>query len=224
MQELLMLRSCFNRREQDISILDYGMGWGAFCEVAKTMNFSICGHDLSSIKRDHVRARGIRVINELSDLPPESLDFINLEQVIEHVAEPRALVQKLTSYLKTGGIMKISVPHQSAQMRYQLEHLLSIGSNNLYDKIMEIWPLSHINCFTRAALIRGLHNAALPVSMPLYPLFLPSALNAITSHFKTLYGRPLHEIHPGYLLRMSTRLLYKKYYPGSNYLFFKKIR
>jgi SAM-dependent methyltransferase len=80
-----------------------------------------------------------------------AFDFINTEQLIEHVADPAAMVAELASRLRPGGVLKISVPSQMG-VRSTLEGLKR-GGKPVYGKIMPIFPLEHVNCFSAEGLV-----------------------------------------------------------------------
>ncbi len=206
MQELLMIRSHFPRTPGEVTVFDYGMGWGKFCEVARTLDFDVVGFDINRHKRAHASGRGIRVIDELDAIDAGSVDFVNLEQVLEHVAEPAVLVRELASKLGPGGVMKISVPHRSRNLAQRLSRVGSTRAANLYGELMELWPLSHINSFTRGSLKRVLGPALRPVRL----------------HLNSVVVSPLAPGAWRETARVISRPVYKNYYGRSNYLFFAK--
>lgn len=201
-QELIMIMSYFGRPAGKIAVFDYGMGWGKFCEVARTLGFDARGYDLNRHMRDHLRSRSIPVIDRLEDLEPASLDFINLEQVLEHVVAPYALVETLSRFLKKDGIIKISVPIRPLRIKAKLRHLDALTPANLTTKIMEIGPLSHLNCFNPRALKTVLADSLRLQRIQLNSLFLVFRRDC----FHRVLGRPI----------------YKNYNPRVNYLFFRK--
>jgi SAM-dependent methyltransferase len=75
-----------------------------------------------------------------------SLDFVNTEQVFEHVPAPRELAKRLAASLKPGGILKICVPYgEDIERRIELgEWQAERGSRHSLDPVA---PLEHINCF-----------------------------------------------------------------------------
>jgi len=44
-------------------------------------------------------------------LPDADFDFINVDQVFEHLPYPRATLANLTTKLRAGGVVRISVPN-----------------------------------------------------------------------------------------------------------------
>lgn len=90
--------------------LDYGMGWGLWARTALALGCESSGFDLSDTRMRLAARAGIRVVDE-SRLAPQYFDFINTEQVLEHVPDPSSLVARLVAALRPGGLLKVSVPY-----------------------------------------------------------------------------------------------------------------
>lgn len=208
LQELLMVRSWFGRPASELTLLDYGMGWGKFCDVARSLDFRAIGLEINREMREFAEARGTSVVSSLDEVEPASIDFINLEQVLEHVAAPARLVRDLTVRLKPGGLFKISVPHRSRGLAQRLARLGDIPPSRLYADLMEIWPLAHINAFSRRSLESGVPDALRRERPGLGAMVIPLSIRSGVREAFNVLARPL----------------YKNYYPHSNYLFFRKIR
>ncbi len=98
-------------------VLDYGCGSGAFL-----MTMLPFGHDLRGAEYDptllrELSERGIPV-DDVVGLTDGSwnahFDHITLAHVIEHVADPQALLARLYKWLKPGGSVYIEVPNANA--------------------------------------------------------------------------------------------------------------
>jgi 2-polyprenyl-3-methyl-5-hydroxy-6-metoxy-1,4-benzoquinol methylase len=201
-QELLMVLGHFDRPAANIRVLDYGMGWGRFCQVATTMGFDAVGYDLNRNMREHGRSRSLRVVDRIEDIEAGSMDFINLEQVLEHVAAPRELIERLSMRLKPGGIMKISVPIRPLGVVANLRGVARMTPAQVRSRLMDIWPLIHVNCFNRGAL---------------------KAVLADTLRYRRIHLNSLFLVlRRGLLSRVFGRAIYKNYAPRVNYLFFIK--
>jgi len=83
--------------------LDYGCGQGHFLRFLREQGFERGqGYDLySSI--DAFRDRGV--------LEKARFDYILLQDVLEHVEDPRELIRELDSYVKPGGHILIGTPN-----------------------------------------------------------------------------------------------------------------
>jgi hypothetical protein len=94
-------------------------------------------------------------------------DFINTEQVFEHIAAPLDTLTMLAAALRREGLIKISVPDARDLKRRLnvMDWTAPYGSrNSLNDTI----PLIHVNSFTHRSLVRMAQLAGLePVNIPL---------------------------------------------------------
>ena len=102
--------------------------------------FDAYGVDQSSARRDN--GRYTFVFAELSDLKnseagARKFHAITLFQVLEHLDDPRAVLEALTDLLVVGGILVLETPDCS-------------GITNIVtkDDYYDIHPLEHINGFT----------------------------------------------------------------------------
>lgn len=134
----------------DRRVLDYGMGWGEWLQMAAAFGFQACGVELSEERIALAKARGIAAY------PPELLpagpyDFIELEQVLEHVPSPLALLRNLSSRQNIGGYIHIGVPN-GAGLERSAHHLPSVLA------LRAAQPLEHINIFTPHTLTSFMHR------------------------------------------------------------------
>lgn len=128
-------------------VLEFGSGWGFFGSLAQAYGFDVTGVELSKVRRDFSQKRSLRVMESLQDLSPEKFDLIYSNQVLEHVDNPRVVLQELSSLLADNGVLMISVPN-GRKMRKQLAQSdWAAGKDPLH-------PLEHINCFTHKTLAR----------------------------------------------------------------------
>jgi SAM-dependent methyltransferase len=92
-------------------LLDVGSGDGWFLEAARRAGFECMGVDVSERVAEIARRRsGVPVlVGDLLtlDLPPESFDVINVDQVLMYVANPRDFVQHIAHLLRPGGVCRI---------------------------------------------------------------------------------------------------------------------
>lgn len=95
--------------EGRLEVLDYG---GASGKMLRP--FLEQGDTCSLVDYDADQIEGVKKIaNDLDDMPDDvKFDVIICNHVLEHVAEPLQLVQKLRRYLKEGGVIFAEVPHQ----------------------------------------------------------------------------------------------------------------
>jgi len=127
-------------------LLEFGMGWGYWCRAAQDRGFQISGYELSAERRDYARAMGVTVIDELPP-PGAHFDGIYSAQVFEHLAEPRQTLQALVARLAPGGLVYLRVPDGRGIAR-------ALRDEGWSPELEAIHPLEHINCVTRATLVR----------------------------------------------------------------------
>lgn len=132
--------------------LDYGCGWGEWGAMTRAFGAVACGTELSPARRDYCTQLGIEVMADDS-LPDGGFDFINADQVFEHLPRPRETLGMLTKKLRPGGILRIAVPNglriERALRHFDRElHRPSLGALN------PVAPLEHLNCFRTRALVQ----------------------------------------------------------------------
>ena len=93
-------------------LLDVGCGEGTMLVLASEF-YDVMGLEPSPVAAKLARKEGFEVVEETLEettLPAGSFDVILLDSVIEHVASPRAALQKAHSLLAPGGIVVIVTP------------------------------------------------------------------------------------------------------------------
>ncbi len=88
-------------------VLDAGAG-----RLTYTPRLAKVAREVLSLDRYRVKG-GLDILSDLSDLPlaDGSFDSIFCSQVLEHVPEPRQVLQEFARILKPGGSLLLSVPH-----------------------------------------------------------------------------------------------------------------
>jgi SAM-dependent methyltransferase len=140
------------RKPCDLRVLDFGMGWGAWCRMAQAYGYQVAGLELSQRRRQHARAWGIRVIDSLETL--ERYDYVNCHHALEHVPDPHATLARLVEALAPGGLLRVSVPDGLGMEQQLSQPDWRAGKDSLH-------PLEHLNCFTGATLARLAARAGL---------------------------------------------------------------
>ncbi len=133
-----------------IRALDFGAGWGHWAEFARAFGAEVTVSELSPPKAAHLSQLGFKVA-ALEDLESQSFDLVCAEQVLEHLVEPHAIVEKLKRLLRPEGVMKLSVPDGAGVGRLLRTWNWSRGFER-QDEIMPLQPLEHLNCFTSQSL------------------------------------------------------------------------
>jgi len=144
-KQIVNLVTYFNKTPNNLCFLDYGMGWGKWCLMAKAFGCNAYGLELSKSRIVYAENNGIKVLNE-KELLNCKFDYINTDQVFEHIPDPLKVLQGLTKRLKPNGIIKISVPNGNI-----IEHVLDkmdwTAPKGHVNSVNAVAPLEHINCF-----------------------------------------------------------------------------
>ena len=196
-KEIMTIGSYFKGDPSNITFLDFGMGWGDWLLIANGFGYDCYGLELSESRIKHAKSRGIKVLGweQAFEL---SFDFINTEQVFEHISEPLETLKKLKKLLKPGGIIKISVPtvnnieHRIKKMDWQAKK----GTDNSLNPVA---PLEHVQYFKRSSLIRmaeitGMTEVLIPMKkqwINFFGWFHPKnfVLNALTPLHRNLLSK-----------------------------------
>lgn len=132
-----------------IKFLDYGMGWGLLCNMAKAFGCDTYGTELSPSRIEYAKANGIKIIKD-NDLKDMKFDIINLSDVLEHLTNPMQTIKDLINCLNPNGVLRISVPSE----RKIKENIKNKENISLYSRELNcVSPLEHINCFSPTTLL-----------------------------------------------------------------------
>lgn len=162
--ELMAAASYLGRPVSNLKTLDYGMGWALWARIAARLGCDSFGSDLAEPRMEYAARHGVRTVSD-DEMIGHQFDFINTEQVFEHVPQPAHLLEKLESALAPGGIVKISVPSGE-----RIEGLLETLNQGRYrgdrDTIMPVQPLEHLNCFRRTSIRAMAERVGLEIVRP----------------------------------------------------------
>ena len=131
--------------------LDYGCGWGEWSQMTQTCGFEAWGTELSATRRTHAEKFGVRIVND-EQLPNHHFGLINLDQVLEHVPNPRETLTLLAAKLHPSGILRIAVPN-GLRVAHALRHFDRELTQPRLGGLNPVAPLEHLNCFTNRSLI-----------------------------------------------------------------------
>ncbi len=148
-----------SRRPHEIDVLDFGMGWGYWCLMAKAFGYNVSGYEISREMVEFAGKNGIDVYERYSDIADKKFDFINAEQVFEHIPNPLETLRSLVQRLNSGGIIRISVPYGRNVEKTLSKPRWKPSKNAIH-------PLEHINCFTHRVLIKLGKSAGLELVRP----------------------------------------------------------
>ena len=173
-------------------ILDVGCGWALALHVFSRRGADCFGFDPAPEAVEYAKRQGLNVrvagMETAEVFPGERFDVVTLLNVLEHLADPVAVMRELQErVLKPGGVLVVEVPNEFNA--FQVCAQKSLG-------LREWWvaPPAHLNYFNGDSLCRllagtGFTVASLEASFPL-ELFLLFGENYVADG--TL-GRRCHE-------------------------------
>jgi hypothetical protein len=145
-----------------LRVLDFGMGQGLWTCIAKALGCDTSGSDLSASRMAMADTHGITAV-ESADIPGGDYDFINAEQVFEHLTDIDGTMRTLVAGMRRGGLLRISVPSQG-NVRSALADIVA-GRPTTLAAIDPVSPLEHVNAFSREGLEKlGRRFGVMPVT------------------------------------------------------------
>ena len=105
---------CVSRLVSPGTLLDVGCGTGDFLRLAKNRGWDVVGTEISATGSHAARNQGLSVhTGELWEarLPAASFDLITCWHVIEHVAEPRRVIEEIHRILRPSGWLVLATPN-----------------------------------------------------------------------------------------------------------------
>lgn len=97
---------------KDWVVLDLGSGVGGYSSLMREREAMVISLDLVMPTRHSLASRGFQVVGDALRIPilDSSLDFVFCASLIEHVSNPRLLLQEIERVLKPGGYCYLSFP------------------------------------------------------------------------------------------------------------------
>lgn len=101
-------------KQQGGCLLDIGFGAGSLLQAAARAGWEATGIEVSRTAVEHIRRQGFQAFcGELSaaGFPSNHFDVVTASEVVEHVAEPKALIAEIARVLRPGGLLWATTPH-----------------------------------------------------------------------------------------------------------------
>jgi len=189
-RELEIVQGLVGRRPGETRVLDFGMGWGDWCAFAQGAGFDAVGVELSEIRRKHAEDIGVEAHDSLAGVPRGSVDFVNSEQVFEHLADPQSALIELRERLAPKGILRVCVPNARGMER-------KLARSNWCAEKDALHPLEHINAFTQKSLRRlgreaGLRALPYPRRAPRLPGLHNALREELVYRYQARFGTALY--------------------------------
>lgn len=166
-EEILVMRQMVTANPA--VVLDFGCNWGKWASMALAHGCAVYGVDVNRDAAAFCAARGIKMLGQ-AELGQARFDFINVDQVMEHLTEPLGVARLLAEALKPGGFMKLGTP-DNPKLPRQLRAAQASGSNTVLaaETIDSLYPLEHVNLFNHASLrLLGERVGLRPVRLPFF--------------------------------------------------------
>jgi 2-polyprenyl-3-methyl-5-hydroxy-6-metoxy-1,4-benzoquinol methylase len=106
----------FERYRSTGRILDIGCGIGGFVDAAQQAGWDSYGVDVSSSAQIPI-SRGLKVLQsslEEANFPQDYFDVVTLFDVIEHLPDPKMMIQQAGRVLRPGGCIFLLTPNQGS--------------------------------------------------------------------------------------------------------------
>lgn len=167
-KEIMQIISYFRKEPSYLCFFDFDMGWGKWALMAKAFGCDSYGTELSKERIEYAKSNGIKVIT-WDEIPQHRFDFINTEQVFEHIPEPLQTLHHLKTALKADGILKISVPTAN-DINRRLKIMDWKAPKGTKNSLNPVAPLEHINFFRRSSLVKmaseaGMEEVFIPMKL-----------------------------------------------------------
>lgn len=149
-EEILVMRQMVGAKRP--VVLDFGTNWGKWASMALAHGCDVYGVDVNIEAAAFCSRRGIKMVGR-EELASLRFDFINVDQVLEHLSEPLTVARELTACLKPGRWMKWGTP-DNRRLPQQLRQAQANRDNGILDqkRIDSLAPLEHVNLFSNGSL------------------------------------------------------------------------
>ena len=152
--EMGLLKGIFKNRFKQISILEFGAGWGFWSNHLRDNHFNVSAFEVSESRIENLKKKNINVISNIDSIN-QKFDFIYSEETFEHIPNPRETLIKLSKILNKNGFILLRFP-SSFLFKLKL-------SKNYKPKKDCAHPLEHINSFNKKSFISMVKNTNLEI-------------------------------------------------------------
>ena len=125
------------------SVLDVGCAVGLFLRVAQERGWTAIGVERSTWAADYGRRTwGLQILLDMRDaVRPTGFDLVTMWDVVEHLEQPRHVLEQAHSLLREGGYLALSTVNSS-----------SLGARRAGRAWRHLVPPLHLQYFTKASL------------------------------------------------------------------------
>ena len=171
-------------KNKKLNLLDVGCGRGDFLMRAGDCGYIATGIDFDPTTVDIAKKRGLNALAvEIQELPDHiKYDAITLSHVLEHVYDPRDLLDNIFSRLNHGGYFYLATPNFD-----------SAGQYTFKTKWRGLDAPRHLNLFSSVELEKILKEVGFQSVHQVYDL--PQSIGIIKSSFKIKYNSKITLTH-----------------------------
>jgi 2-polyprenyl-3-methyl-5-hydroxy-6-metoxy-1,4-benzoquinol methylase len=196
----------------NLTILDVGCGFGALGEELQKKGNIVYGIDISeyaiSIAKSRIEMAFVSDATDAKKLPSEikveKFDLIIFADILEHVYNPRELLQTYRQFLKPDGMIITSIPNVAA---WNVRISLLFGSFTYKDT--GTLDRTHIRFFTRKTAQNLIQNAGYKiVKLDITPNFFRPFVPWIKQRFIKSGNTP---VDPRMIIESRQYMFYKKW-------------
>ena len=138
LNEIIAMQKIIGKKNYEISILEFGAGWGNWSNFVKSLNFKCFTNEISITRVNFIKKNNIKNLENLYDYN-ENFDIIYADQVFEHINYPKKTIKLLYDKLKVNGLIYLKFP-DSKSFKKKL-------NKNYIPKKDCAHPLEHINLY-----------------------------------------------------------------------------
>ncbi len=186
-------------------VLDVGTASGTLARMCQNKAVRLFGiepnQDWAQIASPLYEKLWVGTINDMEEHSLAGYDAIVLGDILEHLADPQVVLQKLVNYQSPGSLFLISVPNIA---NFWIRLNLLLGRFDYTDR--GILDRTHLHFFTRKSLLAMIKNTGL---VTVVVQVTPIPLELVSRVFTTLPGRWLHSILAIFTLLLPTFLGYQ---------------
>lgn len=130
----------FLKNKKKINLLDIGCSTGFFIEAAKKEGWNCEGLELNPSAVNFGLKRGLRIFQSTLEnfKTKKKYDIITLFDVLEHLSNPRQMINQTKKLLKKNGLLYVYVPNWNCASRILMKE----------QNCHFIWPTHHLTYFT----------------------------------------------------------------------------
>lgn len=159
-QERINMIQKYINTTKPVKVLDIGTGAGYFLNVAKKNQWMELGLEPSQMASFYAKEQGLNILQEFYNKEISGkigkFEVIHMNHVLEHMIQPKEILNLIYDNLADGGIFCVAVPND-------FNELQEIASKINHDNQWWVTPSEHINYFSFNNLKKLLNNCGFEI-------------------------------------------------------------